>query len=57
MLPQDPFILLSVVNTQLRDRFPTLESLCKEHETTAEALTAKLEAAGFRYDPVQNQFR
>ena len=57
MLPQDPFILLSVVNTQLRDRFPTLAALCEEHETTPEALCARLEAAGFRYDRAQNQFR
>ena len=31
MLPQDPFILLSFVNTQLRDRFDSLEALCEEH--------------------------
>ena len=48
---------MSVVNTQLRDRFPTLAALCEEHETTPEALCARLEAAGFRYDSAQNQFR
>lgn len=28
MLPKDPMILLSVVNTKLRDEFPSLEELC-----------------------------
>lgn len=57
MLPQDPYILLSVVNTQLRDRFPSLEDLCAEHGITPAVLQAKLNAEGFQYDPVQNQFR
>ena len=57
MLPQDPFILLSVVNTQLRDRFPNLEDLCAEHGVTPDALQARLKEAGFTYDPNQNQFR
>ena len=57
MLPQDPFILLSFVNTQLRDRFPSLEALCDDYGITSSELTAKLTAAGFRYDRRQNQFR
>ena len=27
-LPQDPMILLSYVNTKLRDEFPSLRELC-----------------------------
>ena len=46
MLPQDPFILLSFVNTQLRDRFDSLEALCEEHQCAPEELRKKLEAAG-----------
>ena len=30
-LPKDPVILLSVVNTELRDRFPTLERFAAAH--------------------------
>ena len=29
MLPQDPVILLSVVNTRLRDEYSDLEELCR----------------------------
>lgn len=28
MLPQDPYILLSFVNTKLRDEYESLESFC-----------------------------
>ena len=42
MLPQDPFILLSFVNTQLRDRFDSLEALCEEHQCAPEELRKKL---------------
>ena len=27
-IPKDPAILLSYINTQLRDRYPSLEELC-----------------------------
>lgn len=57
MLPQDPFILFSFVNTQLRDRFPTLDALCDDHGVSLSELSAKLEAIGFHYDRGQNQFR
>lgn len=56
-LPQDPFILLSFVNTQLRDNFPSLEALCDDAGVTVEDVVSRLEKAGFRYDPEQRQFR
>lgn len=55
--PQDPFILLSFVNTQLRDNFPSLEALCDDAGVTVEDIVSKLEKAGFQYDPEQRQFR
>lgn len=57
MLPQDPFILFSYVNTQLRDNFPSLEALCDDAGVTVEDMVSRLEKAGFRYDPEQRQFR
>ena len=30
MLPQDPMILLSYLNTKLRDFYPTLDALCDD---------------------------
>ena len=55
--PQDPTILLSVVNTKLRDEYASLRELCEETDTDREALCAKLAAAGFRYDETLRQFR
>ena len=57
MLPQDPAILLSFVNTRLRDQYPSLEALCDDLDADPVGLTEKLAAIGFRYDPEQNQFR
>lgn len=56
-LPNDPFILFSYLNTQLRDKGITLTEFCAEHALDAETLRKKLEAAGFRYDEAQRRFR
>ncbi len=57
MLPQDPYILLSYVNTRLRDLYPTLEAFCQAEGVDREELVAILGGALFRYDPSLNQFR
>ena len=57
MIPQDPFILLSWVNTQLRDQHDTLDALCEDNDMKKAELTAKLAALGYVYDPEQNRFR
>lgn len=57
MLPQDPFILFSYVNTQLRDNFSSLEAFCKETGVPVAELVSRLEKAGFRYIPELRQFR
>lgn len=56
-LPEDPFMLLSVINTRLRDDFPTLDELCASLDIDKEALIRKLADAGFEYMPQINQFR
>ncbi len=56
MLPNDPIILLSVVNTRLRDLYPSLEELCSAEDISPEELEERLSAAGFQYDPTRNQF-
>ena len=40
MLPKDPVILLSYVNTKLRDDYPTLDALCDDLEADRAALEA-----------------
>lgn len=56
-LPTDPFMLMSVVNTKLRDEFPNLEELCSSLDIDKTELIARLESAGFEYMPELNQFR
>ena len=57
MIPKDPMILLSWVNTQLRDEYPSLDALCEDRDLDRAALEATLEAVGFCYDAAQNRFR
>jgi hypothetical protein len=56
MLPADPYILLSYVNTKLRDQYPSLEALCDDLDADQEALCRTLAGLDYRYDPVYNQF-
>lgn len=56
-LPDDPFILLSYINTLLRDQYGTLDDLCRGEDIDKEALIAKLHNAGFDYMTQINQFR
>ena len=57
MLPQDPIILLSYVNTKLRDEYPSLDALCDGLDTGKAELVDRLAGTGFAYDPASNQFR
>lgn len=55
-LPKDPVMLLSVVNTQLRDHYPTLTELAAAYMTDADAITETLAAINYHYDEGHNQF-
>ena len=56
-LPNDPIMLLSVVNTQLRDKYSDLESLCEDLNVDREKLIEKLKVVDYLYDSKLNQFR
>lgn len=56
MLPKDPFILLSYINTQLRDNYSSLEAFCEDKDEDPDAITAALEAIGYKYSAEQNKF-
>lgn len=56
MLPSDPVILLSVVNTRLRDNYADLAELCGAEDVDAADLERRLAEIGCRYDADQNQF-
>ena len=49
-----PVMLLSYVNTQLRDRDASLDALCDREETDRDALCAALREIGYEYDAAQN---
>ena len=50
MLPQDPIILLSYVNTQLRDRDASLAAFCDRENADEADLRARLQEVGYIYD-------
>ena len=56
MIPNDPMILLSYINTKLRDEYGSLAALCEDQELDEEELKAKLAAIGFSYDAERNRF-
>lgn len=57
MLPKDPMILLSYINTRLRDDYPTLDALCEDLNLSRPELEETLRAAGFAYDEAHRRFR
>ncbi len=56
-LPNDPAILLSYVNTKLRDDFPCLDELCRSLCVSKEQIESRLSSIGYVYDPEKNCFR
>ena len=57
MLPNEPIILLSVVNTKLRDCYSSLDALCDDLGESREEIESKLKAVGFEYDEASNSFK
>lgn len=55
-LPKDPILLLSVINTKLRDYYADLDALCEDMNIEKEELVKKLEAVDYVYDACLNQF-
>jgi len=55
-LPKDPFMLLSYINTQLRDNYASLEDLAASLGTGKDVIVRPLENAGFVYNPDLNRF-
>lgn len=56
MLPHDPVMLLSYVNTQLRDRDASLDAFCDREEADRQALCAALVEIGYVYNAELNRF-
>lgn len=56
MLPKDPFILLSYLNTKLRDEYPSLQEFCAANDLQIEEIIAALAHIGYKYNPQTNRF-
>ena len=49
-------MLLSVINTKLRDNYPDLDALCDDMDEDKEMIIKTLSGAGYTYDPEKNAF-
>lgn len=55
-LPQDPFMLFSVINMQLRDKYASLDALCEDLQADRKDIECRLAESGFVYDAEHNKF-
>ena len=53
----DPNILLSIMNTRLRDKYDSLDVLCYDLELTKEYILKRLKDIGYNYNEEKNQFK
>lgn len=56
MIPNDPMILLSYINTKLRDDYKSLDLLCDDLQIDKAELESKLSAIDYKYDSELNKF-
>jgi len=56
-LPKDPVILLSVINTLLRDKYKSFDELCDDYNIKESEIISKLNLIGYSYNDKLNQFK
>jgi hypothetical protein len=57
MLPKDPVLLVSVLNTKLRDYYGSLDELCEDLDESKEDILNCIETQGYFYDEISHQFK
>ena len=55
-IPNDPMMLLSYINTQLRDNYPNLDELCSTLMISKEDVVNKLGAIDYSYNEELKKF-
>lgn len=55
-IPQDPVMLLSFINTQLRDTYESFDAFSIAFQTDKEDILKKMKDIDYEYDPDLNQF-
>jgi hypothetical protein len=56
-LPQDKFILLSFINTKLRDDYSSLQDFCDDYECSIDDICGAMSEIGYIYDSETNSFK
>ncbi len=56
MIPKDPVILLSYINTKLRDQYGSLMEFCDDTGTDMVELCSTLDQIDYHYSMETNQF-
>ena len=55
-LPNDPIMLMSVINLKLRDFYSNLDDMCDDMELERKTIENKLSLIGYKYSKERNQF-
>ncbi|MBQ7793029.1 MAG: DUF4250 domain-containing protein [Clostridia bacterium] len=56
MLPKDKYILLSYLNTKLRDEYSSLDELCRAEDADIKEIVDKMADMGYMYSESTNSF-
>lgn len=56
MLPNNPELLLSIINTKLRDFYSSLDDLCDDLDEDKENIINLLSSIDYTYDENLNKF-
>lgn len=55
-VPNDPAILVSVMNTKLRNFYSSLDELCDDMQADKDDIIRKCKIIGYEYSEERNQF-
>lgn len=55
-IPNDPVMLLSFINTQLRDTYESFDAFVIAFQVDASEVLEKMSAIDYEYDAATNQF-
>ncbi len=55
-IPKDPVMLMSYINTQLRDNYSSLSELTKSMGLDEKEIIEKMSSIGMKYDEKLNKF-
>jgi DNA gyrase/topoisomerase IV subunit A len=55
-LQKDDYILLSFLNTKLRDEYSSLDELCQDLQCSLKDITERMAKIGYEYSKEKNKF-